>query len=203
MFLHCQEENTRIIAGMKSTKSQRSLKEKKRHLESRIAGAQKVLDEMRPEIKEELRRICLKLGISDILEGKRGFEEADKAPLTLDEHRLLRVFYDTIYAEAQDSYELRWVESLLSPQKKGRTPGSRNKQPKAPDPAIAPALVEWETYVSSNPGLSERTIARRLAFKHCPVKTEGARVRFADRLRSARRNSKKWLYRKLAEAMAQ
>jgi hypothetical protein len=182
-------------------KALRYLEEKKRRLELQMVAAAKLIDEMPPSIKAELRRASTKLGIRDILEGNAKFDRARVSQLTVTEYQLLRAFYETIRVKAEAEYELAEIESALHPQP-GRAKGSRNKQPKPPDPAIAPALLEWETYVLSNPRLSERTIARRLAFRHCPVKTTEARDRFADRLRSARRNSKKWLYRKLAEAMA-
>src|ERR1700732_4584063 len=106
---------------MKNTRAGNALEEKRRHLETRVAAANKLLDGMRPEIKEELGQICLKLGIHDILKGKRRrLEEAKMRSLTVVEYQLLRAFYETIFAKAKDTYELRWIESLLSPQKKGR-----------------------------------------------------------------------------------
>jgi hypothetical protein len=176
-------------------KALRYLEEKKRRLELQIVGA----DEMPPSIKAELRMVFTKLGIPDILKGNAGFDRSRVAQLTVSEYQLLRAFYETVRVKAEAEYELAEIESALRP---GRAKGSRNKQPKPLDPVIAAALSEWETYVLSNPRLSKRNIARKLAFKHCPVKTKEARDKFADRLRSERRKSKKRLYRKLAEAIA-
>lgn len=178
-------------------KALRYLEEKKRRLELQMVATAKLIDEMPPSIKAEMRRASTKLGIRDILEGKA--DRSQVAQLTVTDYQLLVAFFETIRVRAEAEYELAEIESVLRP---GRAKGSRNKQPKAADPAIAPALLEWETYILSNPESSERTVARRLAFRHCPMKTKEARDKFADRLRSARRNSRKRLYRKWAEAMA-
>jgi hypothetical protein len=174
-----------------ATKIQRHLERKKSRLESRIASAGKLINEMPPAVKAELRRI-----VKTLREGKVEFDR-----LTVTEFRLLNALDEAIRDMAEAEYELAEIQSALRP---GRAKGIRNKQPKALDTTIAAALSEWETYFLSNPEKSERAIAQKLAFKHCLVKTKDARGVFAERLRSARRRSKKskkWRYRKMAKAM--
>lgn len=110
------------------------------------------------------------------------------------EYWLLWAFHETLLRGAEAEYELAEIESVL---RRGRAKGSRNKQLKALDPKIELALLAWGTQTSLMPNKSERAVARKLAFKYCPVKTQAARKKFADRLRYARSNR----FRKMAEAM--
>jgi hypothetical protein len=117
----------------------------------------------------------------------------------------IRAYFDQLYREHTDlcredyrvECEIQKRESWLHPQK-GRSPGSRNKQPTSVDPAIVAALLKWpavaaqlEHRLEKKP--SEREIARRVSFEAIPNSTREKRADFAGRLR------KEWRKRKSSQ----
>jgi hypothetical protein len=112
----------------------------------------------------------------------------------------VRAYFDKLYREHADlchedyrvECEIQKRESWLHPQK-GRSPGSRSKQPKPLDTAIAAAILKWPAVAArleSKKQPSERQIAGRVSFEMLPNSTREERANFAARLR------KEWRKRK-------
>lgn len=158
-------------------------------LKKRLAWLDDQLAETIPRMKALRHKILEapeETGLADGIIPLGAFEQGKVNPA---EWRVRREYDDSMKLLARYRSEKTDVESWLTP-RKGRPRGKRNETARPPDPAIAAALLQWEPLSSSNPEWSERRIARKLAFMHCPVKTEKARGKFAERLRSAMRNSR-------------
>jgi len=114
-------------------------------------------------------------------------------------------YFDQLYREHADwcredyriECEIQKRESWLHP-RKGRSPGSRSKQPKPVDPAIAAALLQWPLVAARLESMkqpSERQIAGRVSFEMLPNSTREERANFAARLR------KEWRKRKHSQGL--
>ena len=146
---------------MKSAKAKEQLLEKKkRRLEANVAAGDKFLDEVPREIKEELMRICQKLGLLDVLMGRRKFEAQTISVLTASEKQIFFAFHQVIFAHAEATVQLKETKLLLEPSPPGRPKGRRNQKYKPVDPTIAAALQDPQ-------GLTRM----ELAHKHSGLKT--------------------------------
>jgi len=160
---------------MMGKKIQRVLQAKKLRLEALVADGNKIIDEMQPEIKAEIRRICVKLGLEEILKGKPRAASAANARLLPNEYALLRAFHQIVVLRAENEYQLKEIELLLSPGIKGR--------PTQSDPQILAALKEWKDS-------GRKKSLRYLASKHCGKNDPVTRTRFLERLKKATRKER-------------
>jgi hypothetical protein len=102
----------------KSKKVDHFLKRKAAQLRTRIDAADKLVDEMPPAVREELKRLFVKAGISVTI-GARGEAKLtfrrNRIDFTAIEKNLIRSFYQTFLWQAEDQVQLEENEFLLSP----------------------------------------------------------------------------------------
>jgi len=167
---------------MKSTKAGKKLEQKKRVLEEQFTDLKKQTEEMHLQI-EKAPRETIEVPTLEIVNGK-DVQGTQKVVVTHADQRLLRDYDDAMRTLFHIEYQIREIEFLLSPPK-GRPKGRRNEQPKLADPTMLAALEDWKNSPEPKPG------SRKLAFRHCKVKTEEGRKRWMYRFKKFREKAQR------------